>query len=118
VDALPRTAAPLLVFVTLVAGVLAFTVYKLRRRTLRREDPLNEATSVTGERPQFPLRIQYYDPPGTLERTEVVVNETELACELEYFDSSDGDDTVRITDALGRPVTLSIEATRITAFRV
>jgi len=110
VDDLATTAATLLVFVTLVAGVLAF-IDKLRRR---REDQLSEATSATAERPQFPLRIWYYDPPGTLERTEVVENETELACELEDYDSSDGDDTVRITDALGRPVTLRIKATRIT----
>jgi hypothetical protein len=118
VDDLPRTAASLLVFVTLVAGMLAFTVYKLRRTALRREDPMNEATSAPGERPQFPLRIWYYDPPGTLERTEVVENETELACEIEWYDSSSDEDEIRITDALGRPVTLRIQATRITTFRV
>jgi hypothetical protein len=103
----------LLVFVTLVAGVLAF-IDHLRHRALRRLDPLNEGTSA-GERPQFPLRIWYDDPQ---ERTEIVENETELACELEDFDSSDGDETVRVTDALGRPVTLSMKATRITTFRV
>jgi hypothetical protein len=111
-------AARLLVFLTLVAGMLAFIVYKLRRTALRREDPLNEATSPTGERPQFPLRICYYDPPGTLERTEVVENETELACELEWYDSSSDEDEIRITDALGRPVTLKMKATRITTFKV
>ncbi len=64
-------------------------------------------------KPVFPLCIR------TEEGVEEVVNsEEELATSLEWFDSTKSDGSVVITDALGRPVVLRIDAMEITVLEV
>ncbi len=56
-------------------------------------------------KPEFPLRV--FDPEDNTD--ELFVNEEELACTLEWFDSTDTDETMQVTDSKGRPVRLKIK---------
>lgn len=56
-------------------------------------------------KPRYPLQVHSLGEPP-----EVVATEEDLVTTLEWFDSSLGDTSVRVTDALGRPVILRIEA--------
>ena len=64
-------------------------------------------------KPQFPLRILSRD--GTEEHAE---SRDELVQTLEWFDSEDGDASVQVVDALGRPVLVRIEALQLKALRL
>jgi ABC-type Fe3+-hydroxamate transport system substrate-binding protein len=117
---LPNALLGLVIFVA-----LGFSVYKVRSSRRQQsfatqggdsstsEKHLGEAASAPGEPPEYPLHIWTCDEPEELVHTEV-----ELATSLEWFDSTDGDETVRVTDARGRPVTVKIEATRVEVLKV
>lgn len=56
-------------------------------------------------KPTFPLRIEFDDGDvWTLATSE------EVACNLEWFDTEDGDDSARVHDATGKSVRLKVEA--------
>ena len=60
-------------------------------------------------KPEFPLRA--FDSEDNNE--ELFANEEELACTLEWFDSTDADETIQVTDNKGRLVRLKIEQLQI-----
>jgi hypothetical protein len=63
---------------------------------------------VVVKRPTFPLTIKTDDG-----ESESVETERELALQLEWFDSTAGDDTVQVVDATGAKVTVVIKACEI-----
>ncbi len=60
-------------------------------------------------KPEFPLRA--FDSEDNNE--ELFANEEELVCTLEWFDSTDADETIQVTDSKGRPVRLKIKQLQI-----
>ena len=109
--------------IVIAVGVVAVVALCVRARGANkaqqeRNRGMYAEAAATGAPPTFPLEIWWYDPSGTLESTEVVDNETELACQLEWFNSFSSDGTIRVTDALGRPVTVVIENTNIQLLKV
>ena len=65
------------------------------------------------KRPTFPLTIKSIDGED-----ETVENERELALALEWFDSTDGDETIQVVDATGAKVIVVIEAFKILRLEV
>ncbi len=64
-------------------------------------------------KPAFPLRI--LTDEGV---EEIISSEDELTTSLEWFDSARSDGSVRVVDALDRPVVLRIEAMKIKVMEV
>ena len=58
--------------------------------------------------PVFPLKVAFDDG-----ETWVLATAEEVAENLEWFDSEDGDRSVTVVDAQGRPVRLHVEAFQI-----
>jgi hypothetical protein len=71
------------------------------------------ARRLVVRRPTFPLTIKSDD--GEI---ETVDNEVELCRQLEWFDSTDGDNTVQVVDATGASVVVVIEAFEIRRLEV
>jgi uncharacterized protein RhaS with RHS repeats len=68
---------------------------------------VGEASSMAGRlemKPEYPLRVTFDDgEEWTLETPD------EVECNLEWFDSEDGDDSAVVIDRNGRPVRLKVE---------
>lgn len=59
-------------------------------------------------KPKLPFHVIFEDG-----NRWVLNSYDEIACNLEWFDSNDEDDTTKVIDDLGRPVRLKIEALKI-----
>lgn len=59
-------------------------------------------------KPKLPFHVIFEDG-----NRWILNNDDEIACNLEWFDSNDEDDTTKVIDDLGRPVRLKIEALKI-----
>lgn len=59
-------------------------------------------------KPKLPLHVIFEDGDRW-----ILNSDDEIACNLEWFDSNDEDDTTKVIDDLGRPVKLKVEALKI-----
>jgi len=60
------------------------------------------------DRPQFPLNVEFSDGESV-----IVEDSLDAECNLEWLDTDDLQDPVKVRDALGRPVRLRIVALKV-----
>jgi hypothetical protein len=66
------------------------------------------------DKPQFPIKVFFYE-----DNDEWILNsEDDIALNLEWFDSEDIEENTKVTDRLGRPVRLKVEALQVIKFEL
>lgn len=67
--------------------------------------PVDKSAAHMDDRPEYPLAVRLGDG-----EVEIIADEDEACCNLEWIDTDDAEDPVVVTDARGRRVRLKIAA--------